>query len=80
MAMLLGIWHFVCKSHVDVKRVYCRFGNTVSDTTARATLRSMTADSMEKMHADTQDANTRGANTHGETEHCLLLDNVQEYN
>ncbi|KAJ7859848.1 hypothetical protein B0H14DRAFT_3628484 [Mycena olivaceomarginata] len=74
MAMLLGIWHFVCKSHVDVKRVYCRFGNTVADTTARAALRSMTADGMEKMRADTQDANTRG-----ETEHCLLLDNVQEY-
>ncbi|KAJ7336921.1 hypothetical protein DFH08DRAFT_915944 [Mycena albidolilacea] len=74
MAMLLGIWHFVCKSHVDVKRVYCRFGNVVSDTTARAALRSMTADGMEKMRADTQDANTRG-----ETEHCLLLDNVQEY-
>ncbi|KAJ7723591.1 hypothetical protein B0H14DRAFT_3519887 [Mycena olivaceomarginata] len=74
MAMLLGIWHFVCKSHVDVKRVYCRFGNTVADTTARAALRSMTADGMEKMRADTQDTNTRG-----ETEHCLLLDNVQEY-
>ncbi|KAJ7328681.1 hypothetical protein DFH08DRAFT_940394 [Mycena albidolilacea] len=74
MAMLLGIWHFVCKSHVDVKRVYCRFGNTVADTTARAALRSMTADGMGKMRADTQDANTRG-----ETEHFLLLDNVQEY-
>jgi hypothetical protein len=34
----------------------------------------MTADGMEKTHTDTQDANTRS-----ETEHCLLLDNVQEY-
>ncbi|KAJ7193717.1 hypothetical protein GGX14DRAFT_537504 [Mycena pura] len=74
MAMLLGIWHFVCKSHVDVKRVYCRFGNAVADSTARDALRSMTAADIKEMQADTLDANDRG-----ETEHCLLLDNVQEY-
>jgi hypothetical protein len=74
MAMILGIWHFVCKSHVDVKRVYCRFGNAVADPTARTALKSMTAASIEEMQADTRDANDRG-----ETEHCLLLDNVQEY-
>ncbi|KAJ6449997.1 hypothetical protein C8R45DRAFT_1128523 [Mycena sanguinolenta] len=74
MAMLLGIWHFVCKSHVDVKRVYCRFGNTVADTTARTALKSMTAADLKLMRAETEDANSRG-----ETVHCLLLDNVQEY-
>ncbi|KAJ7435394.1 hypothetical protein FB451DRAFT_1418235 [Mycena latifolia] len=54
LAMILGIWHFACKSHVDVKRVYCRFGNIVSDTTARAALISMSATSMEKMRTDTR--------------------------
>ncbi|KAJ7793621.1 hypothetical protein B0H14DRAFT_2622662 [Mycena olivaceomarginata] len=34
LALPLGIWHFVCKSHIDVKRVYCRFGSIISDTTA----------------------------------------------
>ncbi|KAJ7504674.1 hypothetical protein B0H11DRAFT_2187102 [Mycena galericulata] len=74
IAMILGIWHFVCKSHVDVKRVYCRFGNTVSDSTARSALKSMTSASMDEMRAE-----TRAANSRGETEHCLILDNVQEY-
>ena len=40
--MVLGIWHFAAKSHVDVKRVHSRFGNIVSDTTARKALNSMT--------------------------------------
>ncbi|KAJ7815078.1 hypothetical protein B0H14DRAFT_2375595 [Mycena olivaceomarginata] len=33
LALPLGIWHFACKSHIDVKRVYCRFGSIISDTT-----------------------------------------------
>ncbi|KAF8139550.1 hypothetical protein K438DRAFT_1920852 [Mycena galopus ATCC 62051] len=74
MALLLGIWHFVCKSHVDLKRAYSRFGNIVADTTARTALKSITAADGEEMRAETADANSRG-----ETEHCLLLDNVQEY-
>ncbi|KAJ6505452.1 hypothetical protein C8R45DRAFT_1181872 [Mycena sanguinolenta] len=74
IAMLLGIWHFVCKSHVDVKRVYCRFGNAVADMTARAALKSMTDASIEQMRAETRSASSRG-----ETEHCIILDNVQEY-
>jgi hypothetical protein len=74
MAMILSIWHFVCKSHVDVKHVYCRFGNAVADPTARTALKSMTAASIKEMQADTRDVND-----HGETEHCLLLNNVQEY-
>ncbi|KAJ7834646.1 hypothetical protein B0H14DRAFT_3461947 [Mycena olivaceomarginata] len=74
MAMLLGIWHFVCKSHVDVTRVYCRFGNTVADTTARAALKSMTDASIAEMKAVTEAANTRSV-----VEHCIVLDNVQEH-
>ncbi|KAJ7763539.1 hypothetical protein DFH07DRAFT_956350 [Mycena maculata] len=61
-------------SHVDVKRVYCRFGNAVADTTARAALQSMTDASMKKMRAETEEASSRG-----EVEHCICLDNVQEH-
>ncbi|KAJ7135862.1 hypothetical protein C8R44DRAFT_869561 [Mycena epipterygia] len=34
---LVGIWHFACKPHVDVKRIYCRFGSiaSVRDATAQ---------------------------------------------
>ncbi|KAJ6528948.1 hypothetical protein B0H19DRAFT_902946, partial [Mycena capillaripes] len=35
LAMVLGVWLFACKAHVDIKRVFCRFGYSVSDTTAR---------------------------------------------
>lgn len=69
--MLLGIWHFVCKSHVDIKRVYCRFGKTVANTTA---LKSMTDASMTEMKVETETASSRG-----EVEHCICLDNVQEH-
>ncbi|KAJ6532184.1 hypothetical protein DFH09DRAFT_933468 [Mycena vulgaris] len=74
LALILGIWHFACKSHVDVKRVYCRFGNFVADSTARDALNSMTIASLAELREDVRKALARG-----EMEHCLLLDNVQEY-
>ena len=72
--MVLGIWHFAAKSHVDVKRVYSRFGNIVSDTTARKALDSMTGSSLAILRDSVKAATERG-----ETEWCLVLDNVQEY-
>jgi len=72
--MALGVWHFAAKSHVDVKRVYSRFGNIVSDTTVRDALNSLTGSSLRILQASVQDATARG-----ETEWCLILDNVQEY-
>ena len=72
--MALGIWHFVAKSHVDVKHVYSRFGNIVSNTTVHKALNSMTGSSLAVLHDSIRDAIS-----HGETEWCLVLDNVQEY-
>ena len=72
--MALGIWHFTAKSHVDVKCVYSRFGNIVSDTTVRKALNSMTGSSLAVLRNSVKDATSRG-----ETEWCLVLDNVQEY-
>jgi hypothetical protein len=72
--MALGVWHFAAKSHVDIKRVYSRFGNIVSDTTVRDALNSLTGSSLRILQASVQDATARG-----ETEWCLILDNVQEY-
>ncbi|KAJ7751341.1 hypothetical protein B0H16DRAFT_1691293 [Mycena metata] len=74
LALPLGIWHFACKSHVDVKRVYSRFGSIVSDSTARKALNSMTASSLAALQDSVGDATARG-----EVEWGKILDNVQEY-
>ncbi|KAJ7643001.1 hypothetical protein DFH06DRAFT_999293 [Mycena polygramma] len=73
-ALPLGIWHFACQSHIDVKRVYCRLGSTVSDSTARKALNSMSAASLADLQADVQEATADD-----ESEHGKILDNVQEY-
>ncbi|KAJ7431586.1 hypothetical protein B0H11DRAFT_2384233, partial [Mycena galericulata] len=72
LALPLGIWHFACKSHVDVKRVYCRFGSTVSDSTARKALNSMSEASLADLRQSVQ-----GATARWESEWGKGLDNVQ---
>lgn len=72
--MALGVWHFAAKSHIDVKRVYSRFGNIVSDNTVRNALDSMTGSSLSILRDSVGAATERG-----QTEWCLILDNVQEY-
>ena len=74
LAMALGVWHFAAKSHIDVKRVYSRFGNIVSDNTVRKALDSMTVSSLNILRDS-----VRAATERGQTEWCLILDNVQEY-
>jgi len=39
--MALGVWHFAAKSHIDVKHIYSRFGNIVSDNTVWKALDSI---------------------------------------
>ncbi|KAJ7923991.1 hypothetical protein B0H13DRAFT_2399024 [Mycena leptocephala] len=74
LALPLGIWHFACKSHVDVKRVYCRFGSTISDRTARKALNSMSATSLANLQHNVRDATARD-----ESEYGKVLDNVQQF-
>ncbi|KAJ7815211.1 hypothetical protein B0H13DRAFT_2242621 [Mycena leptocephala] len=74
LALPLGIWHFACKSHVDVKRVYCRFGSTISDSTARKALNSMSAASLANLQHNVRDATARD-----ESEYGKVLDNVQQF-
>ncbi|KAJ7835742.1 hypothetical protein B0H14DRAFT_3461138 [Mycena olivaceomarginata] len=64
LALPLGIWHFVCKSHIDVKRVYCRFGSIISDTTVRTSLNTMTETSIEALQTDVH-RRPRRMNHHG---------------
>ncbi|KAF8143043.1 hypothetical protein K438DRAFT_2111093, partial [Mycena galopus ATCC 62051] len=74
LAMALGIWLFACQAHVDVKRVFCRFGYSVSDTTARHALISMTGADMTALCIKIAEAARKGRRNV-----CILLDNVQEY-
>ncbi|KAJ7138817.1 hypothetical protein C8R46DRAFT_1320848 [Mycena filopes] len=74
LAMTLGVWHFACKAHVDLKRVYCRFGYAVSDTTARNALNSMSDAALKALREEIAEAAKRG-----ERSGALLLDNCQEY-
>ncbi|KAJ7128362.1 hypothetical protein C8R44DRAFT_558377, partial [Mycena epipterygia] len=46
LALPLGIWHFACKSHVDVKHVYSHFGSTIANSTCIKALHSMSDASM----------------------------------
>ncbi|KAJ7738954.1 hypothetical protein B0H16DRAFT_1694642 [Mycena metata] len=74
LAMILGIWHFACKPHVDLKRVYCRLASTVSDTTSRDALVSVTPANFTALQLK-----TRAVTAHGERITATIFDNVQEY-
>ncbi|KAJ7697655.1 hypothetical protein B0H17DRAFT_1130259 [Mycena rosella] len=74
LALPLGLWLFACQAHVDVKRVFCRFGYSVSDSTARNALNSLTESSLENLRAQVRDAIERG-----ESEQGQVSDNIQRY-
>ncbi|KAJ6475187.1 hypothetical protein DFH09DRAFT_1109298 [Mycena vulgaris] len=50
LALPLAVWQFTCKSHVDEKRIFTRFGLTVHDTTARACLDSLPETSLSQSY------------------------------
>ncbi|KAJ7791045.1 hypothetical protein B0H14DRAFT_2396005 [Mycena olivaceomarginata] len=74
MALALGVWLFACQAHVDIKRVFSRFGYCVSDTTTRHALVSMTSGSLAELRVQVITSAERGV-----MDGSLILDNVQEY-
>lgn len=74
LAMQLGIWHFACKSHVDVKWIYSRMGSCISDVAARKALTSMSAARMDLLRQEVLAAADKG-----EVLFAIVLDNVQQY-
>jgi hypothetical protein len=74
MALALGVWLFACQAHVDIKRVFSRFGYYVSDTTARRALVSMTSGSLAELRVRVVTSAERGV-----MDGSLILDNIQEY-
>lgn len=74
LALPLAVWQFGCKSHVDEKRIFSRFGFTVHDTTARACLDSLSATSLTKLRASVAEGVAAG-----EMRWQYVLDNIQEW-
>ncbi|KAJ7868217.1 hypothetical protein B0H14DRAFT_3861573 [Mycena olivaceomarginata] len=73
-AIIFGVWHLTCKSHIDVKRIYCRLGSSVSDTSSRASLTSIASSSIAEVRGKIQAATERQ-----QAAGSIILDNVQEY-
>ncbi|KAJ7105862.1 hypothetical protein C8R44DRAFT_715216 [Mycena epipterygia] len=74
LALPLAVWQFACKTHVDEKRIFSRFGFTVHDTTARACLNSLTDSSLAKLRESVAEGIANGT-----MYWQIVLDNVQEY-
>ncbi|KAJ7818722.1 hypothetical protein B0H14DRAFT_3111450 [Mycena olivaceomarginata] len=73
-AIIFGVWHLTCKSHIDVKRIYCRLGSSISDTSSRASLTSIATSSIAEVRGKIQAATERQ-----QAAGSIILDNVQEY-
>jgi hypothetical protein len=74
LGLPLGLWLFTCQAHVDVKRVLCRFGYSVSESTARNALNSLTNVDLSVLQEQVRDATARG-----EVEFGKISDNVRRY-
>ncbi|KAJ7208822.1 hypothetical protein GGX14DRAFT_632643 [Mycena pura] len=74
LGLPLGLWLFACQAHVDVKRILCRFGYSVSESTARNALNSLTNASLGALQEQVRHATARG-----EVEYGKISDNVQRY-
>ncbi|KAJ6563964.1 hypothetical protein B0H19DRAFT_1285077 [Mycena capillaripes] len=74
LGLPLGLWFFACQAHIDIKRVFCRFGYSVSDSTARKALETLTDASLNDLKKQVRDATERG-----EVEWGKVSDNIQRY-
>ncbi|KAJ7201866.1 hypothetical protein GGX14DRAFT_571124 [Mycena pura] len=74
LALPLAVWQFACKSHIDEKRVFSRFGFTVHDSTARACLDSLTDTGLAKLRESVAEGVAVG-----EMRWQYVLDNVQKF-
>ncbi|PBK88626.1 hypothetical protein ARMGADRAFT_362988 [Armillaria gallica] len=75
MALVMGVWNFACKSHINLKRVYCCLGLIVSDTTVRKVLNLLTEDGRNTL----QQCVAENIIAKGDVSYCLVIDNVQQY-
>lgn len=72
--MHMGIWHIVCGSHVDVKRVYSHLAGCVHETTARRALETMAEDSLKNLQIEVKDGEKRY-----QVLYRYVINNIQEF-
>ncbi|KAG6913731.1 hypothetical protein DXG01_004674 [Tephrocybe rancida] len=72
LALNIGIWQFSCKAHIDLKRIFSRFGYSVHDTTVHKCLNSLADSSLTELRKDVAEGVARG-----EVTWKYILDNVQ---
>ncbi|KAJ7017190.1 hypothetical protein C8F04DRAFT_979773 [Mycena alexandri] len=74
LALSIGVWLFATQAHIDVKRVMCRFRYSVSDSTARRAVNTLTDSGFEALRAQVRNATQRS-----EVEWGKISDNIQRY-
>ncbi|KAJ7643162.1 hypothetical protein DFH06DRAFT_999278 [Mycena polygramma] len=74
LGLPLGLWLFACQAHVDIKRVFCRSGYAVSDSTARNALDTLTDSSLNDLKDQVREATAQG-----EVKFGKVSDNIQRY-
>ncbi|KAJ7733725.1 hypothetical protein DFH07DRAFT_780514 [Mycena maculata] len=74
LALPLAVWQFACKSHINEKRIFSRFGFTVHNSTARACLDSLTDTGLIKLRGSVAEGIAVG-----EMRWQYVLDNVQKF-
>ena len=72
--MQMGIWHFACQSHVDVKRISTRMGLSIHDNSACDALNSLTDERMQFLKTLIAESMQTG-----QVLYTTVLDNVQQY-
>ncbi|KAK1235738.1 hypothetical protein PQX77_001026 [Marasmius sp. AFHP31] len=70
----MGVQLFSLQAHTDLRRILCRMGLSVSDSTVQKALEFMTCSEREEMQQSTVEAAGRG-----ESDKSYVFDNVQEH-
>ncbi|KAL0573741.1 hypothetical protein V5O48_008217 [Marasmius crinis-equi] len=73
-ALHAGIWHLACQSQTDVKRIACRTGASVHDTSARAALKTLADDALSALRDEVE-----AAAQLGEVSRRYVFDNTQRH-
>ncbi|KAJ7697092.1 hypothetical protein B0H16DRAFT_1350278 [Mycena metata] len=74
LGLSIGLWLFATQAHIDVKRVMCRFGYSVSSSTAHRALNTLMDSGFDSLRSQVQDATRRT-----EVEWGKISDNIQRY-
>ncbi|KAJ8089852.1 hypothetical protein PM082_018428 [Marasmius tenuissimus] len=76
LALQMGVWLFATKAHTDIKRVFCRIGLLLADSTIRQSLNAIGRASIQRVRRLIESSVARDT---GDIGYRLLVDNEQQY-